>query len=84
MSEISKERRAFLREGIEGEPDGRNLSGWGLAVSIGELRALLEAADERDRLREEADRVRALAEQLNVALRDGSADLSGGWACERW
>lgn len=62
MAELTRERRAFLAECIEGEPDGRKLSGWGIAVSIGELRALLDAADERDRLREA---VKAILYSLN-------------------
>jgi hypothetical protein len=53
MAEITRERRAFLAECIDGEPDSRSLSGWGIAVSIADIRALLDAADERDRLREE-------------------------------
>lgn len=83
MAELTRERREEMRRRFAFLLEAPLIFET-VTIPTADLLALLDAADERDRLREEADRVRALAEQLNVALRNGSADLSAGWACERW
>lgn len=75
MAEITRERREEMRRAADGLHDYLYVDSI-VPVTLGELRALLDAADERDRLREAApwdlDRlVENLDSRRKAAAREG-------------
>lgn len=57
MGDLTRERREEMRADIADLSDDAEFYLRGSVVLAGEIRALLDAADERDRLREEARRM---------------------------
>ena len=68
MAEIARERREEMRRITEHYGADRDDVIW--HVCMAELSALLDAADERDRLRAEVERLEAAAEDSRWELRD--------------